>query len=177
MFFIPGPVVALLTFPGVVVHELAHQLFCRYFGVAIFDVCYFRLGNPAGYVIHEHPPKASQQIWIGIGPFVINSVIGGLIAAPASIQLLQFEVGTPLDYLLIWLGVSIAMHAFPSTGDAKSLRVAVSAAGVSAGVKAVAYPIVGIIFLGAIGSFFWLDAFYGVAVALAGPKLLVTLLA
>jgi hypothetical protein len=55
----------------------------------------------------------------------------------------------------------------------KSLRSAVSAAGVPFGVKMIAYPIVGTIFLGAIGSFFWLDAIYGVAVALAGPKLLV----
>lgn len=26
-----------------------------------------------------------------------------------------------LDYFMIWLGVSIAMHSFPSTGDAKSI--------------------------------------------------------
>lgn len=152
MFFIPGPFFAALTFPGVVVHELAHQFFCRLFRVAIFDVCYFRFGNPAGYVIHEHPTKASQQIWIGVGP-------------------------APRDYVLIWLGISIAMHAFPSTGDARSLRSAVSAAGVPLRVKIIAYPIVGIIFLGAIGSFFWLDAIYGVGVALAGPKLLVAVLA
>jgi hypothetical protein len=122
VFFIPGPLIAALTFPGVVVHELAHQFFCRLFGVAIFDVCYFRFGNPAGYVIHEHPTKASQQIWIGVGPFLVNSVVGAIIAAPASIQVLQFEAGTPLDYVLIWLGISIAMHAFPSTGDAKGWR-------------------------------------------------------
>src|SRR5215510_9894376 len=107
--FIPGPIIALLTFPGVLVHELAHQLFCRLFGVAIFDVCYFRFGNPAGYVIHERPTQARQQIWIGVGPFIVNTVIGAIIGAPASIQVLQFEAGTPLDYLLIWLGISIAM--------------------------------------------------------------------
>jgi hypothetical protein len=69
------------------------------------------------------------------------------------------------------------MHAFPSTGDAKTLRTAVSAAGVPLGVKLVAYPIIAIIFAGAIGSLFWLDAVYGVAVALSAPKLLVALLA
>jgi hypothetical protein len=175
--FIPGPVIAALTFPGVIVHEFAHQLFCRIFGVAIFDVCYYRYGNPAGYVIHEHPAKAGQQIWIGVGPFIVNSVLGAIIAAPASIQVFQFEAGSPLDYFLIWLGVSIAMHAFPSTGDAKTLRGAVSEAGVPLGVKMAAYPIVGLIYLGAIGSFIWLDAFYGVGLALALPKLLVTLLA
>jgi hypothetical protein len=39
----------------------------------------------------------------------------------------------------------------------------------------VAYPIVGMIFVGAIGSFFWVDAVYGVAVAIALPLLLVVL--
>jgi hypothetical protein len=177
MFFIPGPIVAALTFPGVIVHEIAHQLFCRIFGVAVLEVCYFRFGNPAGYVLHEHPVNPGQQIWIGIGPFLVNSVIGAVISAPASIQVIQFEAGGPVDYFLLWLGVSIAMHAFPSTGDAKTLRTAVSAAGVPLGVKLVAYPIIAIIFAGAIGSLFWLDAVYGVAVALSAPKLLVALLA
>lgn len=47
MFFIPGQLIAALTFPGVIVHEMAHQLFCRLFRVAVLDVCYFRFG-PAG---------------------------------------------------------------------------------------------------------------------------------
>jgi len=29
MFFIPGQLIALVTLPGVIVHELAHQLLCR----------------------------------------------------------------------------------------------------------------------------------------------------
>lgn len=177
MFFIPGSIITILTFPGVIVHEFAHQLFCRLFNVAIFDVCYFRFGNPAGYVIHEHPAKTGQQIWIGIGPFIVNSVLGAIISAPSSIQVFWFLTGSPLDFFLIWLGISIAMHAFPSTGDAMTLLQALSAPGVSLVLKVVAYPIVGIIFLGAIGSIFWLDAVYGVAVAIAFPTFLVMLFA
>ena len=177
MFFIPGSVMAALTFPGVIVHEIAHQLFCRIFGVAVLDVCYFRFGNPAGYVVHEHPVKPGQQIWIAIGPFLVNTVIGGIIAAPAAIQVFMFEAADPVDFLLIWLGVSIAMHAFPSTGDAKTLRTAMSEAGVPLGVKLIAYPIIAMIFLGAIGSYVWLDVVYGVAVAIVGPMVLVALLA
>src|SRR5579883_1252201 len=121
MFFIPGWLIAIVTFPGVIVHEMAHQFFCRLSRVAVFEVCYFRIGNPAGYVIHEHPKYAWQHILIGIGPFIVNSVVGALIASPGAIPVLQFDSGSALDYLLIWLGVSIAMHAFPSTGDAKSI--------------------------------------------------------
>ena len=177
MFFLPGPIIAALTFPWVIIHEFAHQLFCRSFGVAIFDVCYFRFGNPSGYVIHEHPEKMSQQIWIGVGPLIVNSVLGGLIAAPTSVPVLQFQVGSPLDFFLVWLGISIAMHAFPSTGDAKTLLNAVSAPGVSLAARMVAYPVVGMIFLGALGSVVWLDAVYGVGIAITLPTVLVILLA
>ena len=173
MFFIPGPLITALTFPGVIVHEMAHQLFCRLCNTAVLDVRYFRLGNPAGYVLHEHPATGLQQILIGTGPFVVNTVIGAIVSLPASIQTLQFDAGTPLDYVLIWLGISIAMHAFPSTGDAKSLRAAVSGKDVAIGTKLLVYPIVGIIYLGAMGSMIWLDAIYAFGVTLALPKLLV----
>jgi hypothetical protein len=177
MFFIPGPVIALLTFPGVIVHELAHQLFCRWFRVAIFEVCYFRFGNPAGYVVHEHPRTAGQQILIGIGPFFINSLLGALIALPAAIPAMRFDAVTGLDAMLLWLGVSIAMHAFPSTGDAKSIWAAVRSAETPLVAKIVAAPIVGLIGLGAVGSVVWLDLFYGVGMALLIPNLLISMMA
>jgi hypothetical protein len=175
--FIPGWLISILTFPGVIVHEIAHQLFCRLFRVAVLNVCYFRVGNPAGYVVHEHPKKASQHLWIGIGPFFLNTILGALIALPGAIPVLQFESGTILDWFFVWLGVSIAMHAFPSTGDAKSIWQGVQSAETPVGVRIIAAPVVGIIYLGAVGSFFWLDALYGGGIAMLVPKLLVSIFA
>ncbi|MHB1001629.1 MAG: metalloprotease family protein [Armatimonadota bacterium] len=177
MMFIPGWLISILTFPGVIVHEIAHQLFCRIYRVAVFDVCYFRFGNPAGYVIHEVPRSSFQHIMIGIGPFIINSVVGGLIAMFGVIPALQFESGGLFDYLMIWLGVSIAMHAFPSTGDAKSIWNALWSDKSSAATKLVGTPIVGLIYLGAAGSFFWLDLIYGVAVAYFIPNMIISIMA
>ncbi len=173
---IPGLIVSLVTFPGVIVHEIGHQFFCRLCRVAVLEVKYFRFGNPAGYVIHEEPKNVSQHIWIGVGPFIVNSVLGGLIAGPSAIAALNFEAGTVIDYFLVWLGVSIAMHAFPSTGDAKSIWRAVWGRKSSVLVRLLATPLVGLIYLGAIGSFFWLDVAYGFAVAMSVPFLLVMLL-
>jgi hypothetical protein len=53
---IPGQLIALLTFPGVIVHELGHQLMCRFLRVAVLDVCYFRVGRPA----RDRPTCAPQ---------------------------------------------------------------------------------------------------------------------
>jgi hypothetical protein len=177
MFFIPGFLVALVTFPGVIVHEAAHQLFCRFFNVAVLDVCYFRLGNPSGYVIHEPTRKSSHNILIGIGPFFVNTILGALIATPAMIPVGRFGSGDVLDYFLAWVGVSIAMHAFPSTGDAKSIWAAVNSEGTPILTKMAAIPVVGIIYAGAVGSMFWLDLIYGVLIAFALPTLLINLLA
>lgn len=173
--FIPGFVISIVTFPGVIVHELAHQLFCRLYKVPVFKVVYFQVGNPAGYVLHEAPVNKWQSIMISIGPFFLNTVVGALIALPAALPVFTFDNGGPLDYLLIYLGVSIAMHAFPSTGDANSIWHALKDKDTNLLVRIVGYPIVGLIYLGAMGSFFWLDVLYGVGVAIGLPKLIISL--
>ena len=174
--FVPGFLITLLSFPGVIVHEIAHQLFCRLYKVPVFEVVYFRLGNPAGYVLHEKPQRRIQTIMISIGPFIINTVIGALIGLPAALPFYEFHNPGLLDYVLIYLGVSIAMHAFPSTGDANSIWQMVKEEGTSIWVKLLAYPIVGLIYLGSLGSFFWLDLIYGAAVVIGLPHLLINLL-
>ena len=171
--FVPGQLIALVTFPGVIVHEAAHQLFCRLFRVAVLDVCYFQADNPAGYVVHEPTVRPGQQIWIGVGPFLVNTVVGALIAAPAAIPVLEFGAGDWLDGILIWLGVSIAMHAFPSTGDAESIWAAVEKPETPFATKLIAGPVVLLIYLGALGSMIWLDVLYGVLVAMLLPNVVI----
>jgi len=175
--FIPGIVISLATFPGVIVHELAHQLFCRIYKVPVFKVVYFQVGNPVGYVLHEAPKSKWQTMMISIGPFIFNTIIGALIAFPAALPVFKLDNGTPFDYLLIYLGVSIAMHAFPSTGDANSIWQALKEKGTSPLAKIIGYPIVGLIYIGSFGSFFWLDLVYGIAIAVGLPNLIISFLA
>ena len=171
--FVPGIVLSVITFPGVIVHELAHQLFCRWLRVPVFEVCYFRVGNPVGYVLHEPAQKSYQQVLISVGPFILNTVLAFLIAFPAALQF-KLDDANLLDYLLLYLGISIGMHAFPSTGDANSLWQAVMHSGKSSVVaKILVAPVVGLIYLGALGSIFWLDAIYGAFIALGLPWMIV----
>lgn len=176
MYLIPGFLISAVTFPGVIVHELAHLMFCKFFKLAVFDVCYFRLGNPSGYVVHEVPKNPIQQIMIGIGPFLINTIIGALISLPAAISVLKFENGDIIEYILIWLGVSIAMHSFPSTGDANTIWNSVIKKDTPLVIKITALPLVGVIYICALGSVVWLDLFYGLAVAMFIPKAIIKLL-
>lgn len=168
--FIPGILIAILTFPGIIVHELAHQLFCRWCRVAVFKVVYFQTETPAGYVLHEIPKYKYQSILISMGPFFINTILGFLIALPAAIQLHTFDDASIIDYLFIYLGVSIAMHAFPSTGDAEVMWSAVSDEDTNILLKIITAPLVGLIYLGAFGSMIWLDVIYGLAICIWLPN-------
>ncbi len=173
MFIIPGQLIALATFPGVIVHEAAHLLFCRLRHVAVFDVCFFRIGNPAGYVVHEEPDRFSTAFLITFGPFLVNSLLCMLICFPAFLPLRFFGVSHPFSYFLLWLGVSIGMHAFPSIGDASSLMVQAKKEVSSLNPLAIiSYPLVWVIFLANVLRVFWLDYLYGVGIGLGLPALI-----
>jgi hypothetical protein len=168
MIIIPGIIITCITFPGVIIHEGAHKLFCDWTKTAVHQVCYFRFGNPAGFVIHDLPSNVWKHILIGVGPLFINSGIGlciGLLAIP-------FEPIKVVNGALNWLAVSVAMHSFPSTGDAQSIWQAVWSKEAPIPAKCIGTPLVGLIYLGAIGSVFWLDLVYSCGVVFGIPALL-----
>lgn len=175
---IPGFLIAAMTFPGVIVHEFAHQLFCRLFGVPVYDVVYFQMKNPSGYVAHEPTEKPLASFMISVGPFIVNTLLGMLIVFPAAVELFRFEVYQNLLVLLLgWLGISILMHAFPSTGDAKVMVQAIlKNPDVNLAVKVVTAPVIGLVYLGALGSMMWLDLIYAVFMAMVLPNLVLLLI-
>lgn len=168
---IPGFIITWLTFPGVIIHELGHQLFCRFTKTPVLEVCYFRFGNPAGYVIHERPDTVWKHILIGFGPLIVNSVFGFTLGVVATREIWN-QHSEFVGGALVWLAVSVAMHSFPSTGDAQSIWHALWGQPAPIFARLVGTPLVGMIYLGAIGSFFWLDLAYGAGVAWALPRAL-----
>ncbi|NNJ29085.1 metalloprotease family protein [Lacrimispora defluvii] len=173
MFFVPGIIVSVVTFPGVIIHELAHQIFCRLMRVPVYEVKYFQFSNPCGYVLHEATQDPLKTFLISTGPFLINTLIGMIILSPAAIDLIIFEdYSNSLNLLLGWIGFSTLMHAFPSTGDAKVLvNNILKNKNVNVLVKMIVAPVIGLIYVGAIGSVVWLDAIYAAAIAMIIPNL------
>jgi hypothetical protein len=168
---IPGFIITWLTFPGVVVHEFAHLLFCHLTGTRVLRVCFFRFGNPAGYVIHERPASTWRHILIGVGPLFVNTSLGlagGLAAAPVG----ALAGGRGAYFAALWVSVSVAMHSFPSTGDARSIWGALWRRDAPILARLVGAPLVGLIYLGALGSILWLDLAYGMGVAVLLPRYL-----
>lgn len=178
MVALSGAVINTVSFPGVVVHELAHYLACRLVGVAVYEVCYFRFGSPGGYVTHEPTSKWLHTVVVSTAPLVLNTVVGAVVAFPSILRVFDFTgAASTVDRILVWFGVSVAMHAIPSRADAGLIWQSVQGAQASWAAKLVAAPIVGLIHVLALASMVWFDVVYGILVSLAVPKLLVALLA
>lgn len=109
-------ILSLITFPGVVMHEASHKFFCDWAGVRVLEVCYFRFGNPSGFVVHESPRKFLQSFFISVGPLILGLIVSFLLFLLFKQHSREF-----IGFVFAWLGLAIASQCFPSTGDAKSL--------------------------------------------------------
>ena len=174
MFLIPGVVVAVLTFPGVIVHEAAHMLFCKLRGVAVLEVRFFRFANPPGYVIHEEIEDINTAFLVCVGPLIVNSLLCVVFCFPSLMPIHVFGQGDILDMVLIWLGVSIGMHAFPSNQDASVLWEQAREAAKRLNVLAlVSFPLVVLVFIANALTVLWFDALYGVALGVFLPMFII----
>jgi hypothetical protein len=175
MFFLPGWLIALVTFPGVVVHEMAHRFFCDVTDTPVYEVSYFRpMGNPAGYVIHGRPKTLRAGLLISAGPLVINTVLCSILTVTVAYQVLVLhaDLRDPVLIGLGWLGYSIGMHAFPSRTDAASFAAQVQDAHGGGLTVILARTASGLITLANALRMIWFDAIYAVGVSLLVPLLL-----
>ena len=153
---IPGIIISILTFPGVILHEFSHKLFCRMSNVKVIETKYFRFGNPAGYVIHEKPHKFFQTFLISTGPLIFNTLVALILFFIASLFIGVF------NGVILWLGISVAMHSFPSKGDAKNLWKETNEHIKNNFFAVLGYPFVIIIFAADILRIVWFDLIYAI---------------
>ena len=159
--------VRLFTIPGVVVHEFAHKQACELVGVPVLEVVYFRFGDPAGYVRHAQPKRYREAFVVSVAPFLVNTVVAfaiflGLAALVsttgdlrgASSGTIAFAVG------LGWLGLSIGMHAFPSTGDANTLWRRSRLEWRQSPTVLLGIPVIVVIYVANLLSWLWADVLY-----------------
>lgn len=129
MVTIPGWMIALLTFPGTIVHEIAHRFFCDIFGIPVYEVRYFiPFSHTSGYVKHARPENIWHNLVVSMAPLLINTILCAIVTFPAASYLyLQFfhgifiyNVSIEIGFLylfLFWIGISIGAEAFPSNQD------------------------------------------------------------
>lgn len=175
MFIIPGQLISLITFPGVIIHEVAHLLFCKIFNVKVHEICFYQFDSVAGYVTHEELDSPLKVFMISTGPLIINTLIGGLVGLSAAVPAYEFGSFRFIDVLVIWLGISIAMHSFPSSSDSQSIRNFVKNNNVSKIIKYTFTPLSYVFEVASALSVVWIDFVYGVFVVYGFSKLFLLL--
>jgi hypothetical protein len=170
MFFIPGFVIAALTFPGVIVHEAGHLFFCHLFKLRVYGVCFFQFGNPAGYVIHEKTENFTALFFVSMGPFFANTLLCVIFCSAAFLPVWELKVDDPLAYFFYWFGLSIGMHAFPSTTDLSNMWELAKVKAKHGNILAIlSLPLGAILVVLNYARFVWADLGYGIAVGILGP--------
>lgn len=170
MLFIPGQVVSLLTFPGVIVHEIAHRFFADLAGTPVYKVCYFRLGNPSGYVIHGEVKNLKQSFLIAVGPLIVNTILCAVLTFVVIVPAILSATENILIFLfLAWTGFSIGMHAFPSNDDMKNFISNVKNAQPHFILLFFAYIFVGLLRIANALRVIWFDAIYAIGISLILP--------
>ena len=97
----------LIAWPGTMIHELGHAVFCPFFGHRITDMRLFSFSSRknAGYVCHSYsgrnPYHLMGNFFISVGPLILGSVVIFLA--------LRFIAGLPLFWSdMIETGRSVA---------------------------------------------------------------------
>ncbi|MBI3290805.1 DUF3267 domain-containing protein [Candidatus Falkowbacteria bacterium] len=173
MFFIPGWLIALFTFPGVIAHEIGHRLFADWAKVPVYKVCYFRVGNPAGYVSHGPVNGLKSSFLISVGPLIVNTLLCAVVTFSAvfPLYILKAEQYSLVFILLIWVGFSIGMHAFPSNEDMGNLVNNVKGAKQGGPLLLAAKFFAGLLRLANALRVIWFDAIYAFGVTMLLPWL------
>lgn len=169
MVLIPGWLISLVTFPGVIIHEWAHKKFCDWLDVPVHKAVYFRFGNPAGYVLHEPPKTYKQTFWVSVGPLIVNSA-GAVMFSFIALQTIP---DSWLWYVLLWIAFSSGIHSFPSDHDMKHVAEASKVSIKEGGSKLhyFAFPFVWLIWIANKLRFFWFDAIYAALLVTLGRGL------
>jgi len=173
-------ILSYLTFPGVVVHEFGHAWACARLGIHVEEVCYLRLGNPMGYVRHERPSSTLLYIMAAVAPFFVSTFLALLLSLSACLLAscrLPPETRDTATLLAAWCSFSIALHAFPSSGDADALWQDVKDPGIGLMAKTMLVPVVGVIRLCQLGTRCFLDVLFALGVVALPAALLLLLTA
>jgi Putative zincin peptidase len=173
MFFVPGFLISAVTFPGVIVHEIAHRFFLDVAKIPVYDVRYFKFTSEEvpGYVEHGEIKNLRDNFFVSIAPLILNTLLCAILTYPATIYFfVDSDDGNLWIFaLLMWLGISIGMHAFPSDVDMEHYVDATARTRSKRALVIFAKALAWIFKMANILRFAWFDFFYALGVSMILP--------
>jgi hypothetical protein len=109
----------LFGFPAVVLRTAIQFTIAHRAGLAIDEVTYFHVDDPAGYTVYEAPPFLGTAIAIAYVPTLVLLILAIVCLAPALAP--RTVLHLPLSWVTgvqLWLGLAFAAHALPSYEEA-----------------------------------------------------------
>lgn len=105
-----------------------------------------------------------------MGPFLANTLLCVVFCTTAFLPVWVLKVPDVLAYFFYWLGISIGMHAFPSTDDLSNIwEMAPEKAKKGNLLAILSLPLVGMLYVLNLARVVWADLGYGIAVGILGP--------
>ena len=109
----------LFGFPAVVLRTSIQFTIAHRAGLAIDEVTYFHVDDPAGYTVYEAPPWLGTAIAIAYVPTLVLLILAVVCLAPALAP--RTVLHLPMTWVTavqLWLGLAFAAHALPSYEEA-----------------------------------------------------------
>jgi len=114
--------VHLAGLPAVVLRTAIQLTLAHRAGLTIEETVYFRLGDPAGYVVYEAPARMGTAAAIAFVPTLVLTVLAVICLGPAVGPRAVLHLPTTwLTWVQLWLGLSFATHALPAHEEAGPL--------------------------------------------------------
>jgi len=109
----------LFGYPAVVLRTAIQFTIAHRAGLAIDEVVYFRVDDPAGYTVYEAPPRLGTAIAIAYLPTLVLAVLAVVCLAPTLTPRVVLHLPVSwITWVQLWLGVAFAAHALPSYEEA-----------------------------------------------------------
>ena len=123
-------IVKYLTFVGAYMKGFFEQLSCRVYEVLIEDGRYLTATELCGHVEHEIIKKRSVSFVVCFFPFLFNIILGLVFVSVGSMnvyflgEFFTYNKGIVhiLNFVFLWLGISMLTNLFPQIEDALTLR-------------------------------------------------------
>ena len=109
-------------FPAVVMRTTIQLVIAHRAGLAIEEATFFRVEDPAGYIVYEAPARLSTAVAVAWLPGLAMALLSLVCLIPALVphRILMLPT-TWLTVLEIWLGLAFAAHVFPAYEEAGPL--------------------------------------------------------